>query len=83
MLSGRRTLQGICEAGAEREINYLSPNAKQRKQMSRGRDELQIVGPPFSHGSPPIMSNRQGRGEEGPETSAAVAREVERQRQRL
>lgn len=49
MLSGRRALQGICKAGAEREINYLSPNAKQRKQMSRGRDELQIVGPPFSH----------------------------------
>lgn len=49
MLSGRRALQGICKAGEEREINYLSPNAKQRKQMSRGRDELQIVGPPFSH----------------------------------
>lgn len=56
MLSGRRALQGICRAGAEREINYLSPNAKQHKQMSRGEDELQIVGPPFSYTSLPIMS---------------------------
>lgn len=56
MLSGRRALQRICKAAAEREINYLSPNAKQRKQMSRDKDELQIVGPPFAPRSLPIMS---------------------------
>lgn len=61
MLSGRRALQGICKAGAEREINYLCPNAKQHKQMSRGGDELQIAGEPFSGGSLPIMSKRRGR----------------------
>lgn len=62
MLSGRRALQGICKAGTEREINYLCPNAKQHKQMSRGGDELQIAGKPFSRGSLPIMSKRRGRG---------------------
>lgn len=31
----------------EREINYLSCNAKQRRQMSRGEDELQIAGMPL------------------------------------
>lgn len=60
MLSGRRALQGICKAGTEREINYLCPNAKQHKQMSRGGDELQIAGKPFSRGSLPIMSKRRG-----------------------
>lgn len=60
MLSGRTALQGICKAGTEREINYLCPNAKQHKQMSRGGDELQIAGKPFSGGSLPIMSKREG-----------------------
>lgn len=31
----------------EREINYLSSNVKQRRQMSRGEDELQITGMPL------------------------------------
>lgn len=62
MLSGRRALQGICKASTEREINYLCPNAKQHKQMSRGEHELQIADPPFSHGSLPIMSKRCGTG---------------------
>lgn len=73
MLSGRRALQGICKASTDslcagftiKEINYLCPNAKQHKQMSRGGHELQIAGPPFSHGSFPIMSKRRGGGGNG------------------
>lgn len=69
MLSGRREGRGGLrgsdkerrrEGGREREINYLSLNAKQRNQMSRGEGELHIVSPPFFHRSIVIMSKRGG-----------------------
>lgn len=40
---GREEGERHRERASEREINYLSLNAKQRRQMSRGEDELQIA----------------------------------------
>lgn len=69
MLSGRREgRRGLRESDkerqreGEREINYLSLNAKQRNQMSRGEGELHIVSPPFFHRSIVIMSKEEGTG---------------------
>lgn len=60
----------------EREINYLFLNAEQRKQMSRGEDELQIADLPFFQSSLLIMSKSQERGggrPQGPGKSAQIS----------
>lgn len=43
-IKSRSTGEREIKRDGEREINYLSRNAKQRRQMSRGEDELQISG---------------------------------------
>lgn len=71
-IKSRSTGEREIKSHREREINYLLRNVKQRRQMSRGEDELQIAGMPLRR----YYVTERGMKQRGDEWTSTVQREA-------